>query len=92
MHSYKLIAFVGRGKNDPAPVWSGDEGFQHFSDIFNKRPDWSQYAILQRADNKYLCVDLYLVAYNLVAYEFVLPELLEFDDLDAAVMAAQLNL
>ena len=82
MH-YRLIAFVGRGKDDPAPLWSGDEGYQSFSDIFNRRPDWSRFAILQNTDKKYLCVDLFEVTLSLDDYRLDMPALLEFDDLDA---------
>lgn len=91
MH-YKLIAFVGRGKHDPAPLWSGDEGYQSFGDIYNHRPDWSQFAILQDTNKKYLCVDLFDTQYDIHAFKLIMPEPLVFDDLDAAIMAAQLKL
>lgn len=92
MQTYKLIAFVGRGKDDPAPVWSGDDGYQKFDSIFSHRPDWSRFAILQTVNKKYLCVDLFEVTLSLDDYQLDMPALLEFDDLDAAVMAAQIRL
>lgn len=90
--SYKVVAYVGSGKDDPTPLWSGLEGYQTFSDIFSQRPDWSRFVILQNVNKKYLCVDLFDTQYNLTAYELIMPPPLLFDDLDAAIMAAQLKL
>ncbi len=92
MSHYKLVAYVGRGKDDPVPLWSGDDGYQHFNSIFNSRPDWSQFAVLQRPDGKYLCVDMFGVSMNMETYDLIVPPTLEFDDLDAAIMAAQFKL
>lgn len=89
---FRLIAYVGRGKNDPAPHWSGDDGYQTFNNIFVHRPDWSQFVVMQRPDGKYLCVDCFEVTYDMNDMTLGIPDPLEFDDLDAAIMAAQLKL
>lgn len=90
--SYRLIAYVGRGKDDPTPLWSGNEGFQNFGTIFNNRPDWSQFAVLLLPDGKYLCVDLWEVKLDMDRLDLLIPDSLSFDDLDAAVVTAQLKL
>lgn len=90
--TYKLIAYVGRGKDDPRPHWLAEEGFRTFQSIFRERPAWSQFAVLQTTDGRYLCVDLYETEMSMETMRLILPPHLSFTDLDAAIMAAQLKL
>ena len=89
---YRLIAYVGRGKDDSRPHWIADEGFKTFRSIFIHRLPWARFAVLETTDRKFLIVDLFETAMDLAEFTILMPPPHVFTDKDTAVIAAQMKL
>jgi hypothetical protein len=83
---------VGSSETDHRPDWRMTE-FLPYRDVFVHRPTWARFAILQTADDKYLCVDLFRTQIDSITLKVSVPDKYKtFTDLDAAIVAAQLQL
>lgn len=89
MKRYKRIAYVG--KNDVSILWVSEEGTRSVQDIYEHAPPWARFVILQE-DDEYQCADLKSAKMRLGTGDWWFDEVLTFQSMDAAIMAAQLKL
>lgn len=85
---YRLIAFVC---DHNCVKWVNNVGTLEYGSVLSQRPEDCRFAIMQ-LDNKYLCADLFATQMNPDTLEIYPPDMLKFDSVDAAIMAAQLKL
>lgn len=89
MKRYKRIAYVG--KSDVSIFWINEEGTRSVQDIYEKAPPWTRFVILQE-DASFQCADLRSAKMRLGTGDWWFDDVLAFETMEAAIMAAQLRI